>query len=173
MPSPANFASRSYVSARSAATVAARGLCRFPECGTDPGSGSAAFGDEFVHKGSPLSGARFELGTAADVSVWFIAAFEDGKATPDFLVCYEVELDTAQRLDCALVTPRSSSFGVAACDFKSGFLLPARRRAPRVLHLGEQLPGPPLRRPKVCPSCIAWPEGIRSMGMPSSSGKAR
>ena len=32
---------------------------------------------------------------AADVPAWFIAAFEDGKATPDFLVAYEVELCAA------------------------------------------------------------------------------
>ena len=30
--------------------------------------------------------------TATNVPLWFIAAFEDGKATPDFLVCWEVEL---------------------------------------------------------------------------------
>jgi hypothetical protein len=28
-------------------------------------------------------------------SPWFIAAFEDGRATPDFLVCYEVSLRAA------------------------------------------------------------------------------
>jgi hypothetical protein len=38
---------------------------------------------------------RHELATAADVLLWFIAAFEDGKATPDFLVAYEVELRAA------------------------------------------------------------------------------
>jgi hypothetical protein len=38
---------------------------------------------------------RLELATATNVPLWFIAAFEDGKATPDFLVCYEVELRAA------------------------------------------------------------------------------
>jgi hypothetical protein len=36
-----------------------------PQCGTviaDPGSGSAAFGDEFVHKGSPLKGRASNSG---------------------------------------------------------------------------------------------------------------
>ena len=42
-----------------------------------------------------LDWTRLELAAAADVPLWFIAAFEDGKATPDFLVCYEVELHAA------------------------------------------------------------------------------
>jgi hypothetical protein len=42
-----------------------------------------------------LNWTRHELSQAADVPLWFIAAFEDGKATPDFLVCWEVELRTA------------------------------------------------------------------------------
>jgi hypothetical protein len=42
-----------------------------------------------------LNWARHELATAADVPIWFIAAFEDGKATPDFLAGYEVDLSTA------------------------------------------------------------------------------
>jgi hypothetical protein len=40
-------------------------------------------------------GRAFELATATNVPLWFIAAFEDGKATPDFLVCYEFELRAA------------------------------------------------------------------------------
>ena len=36
-----------------------------------------------------------ELSTATNVPLWFIAAFEDGRSTPDFLVCYEVELRAA------------------------------------------------------------------------------
>jgi hypothetical protein len=39
-----------------------------------------------------LNWTRFELATATNVPVWFIAAFEDGKATPDFLAGYEGEL---------------------------------------------------------------------------------
>ena len=42
-----------------------------------------------------LDWTRLELAAAADVPLWFIAAFEDGKATLDFLVCYEVELRAA------------------------------------------------------------------------------
>ena len=42
-----------------------------------------------------LDWTRRDLSTATNVPVWFIAAFEDGKATPDFLVCYEVDLETA------------------------------------------------------------------------------
>jgi hypothetical protein len=42
-----------------------------------------------------LDWTRLELAAAADVPLWFIAAFEDGKATPDFLAGYEVDLRTA------------------------------------------------------------------------------
>jgi predicted transcriptional regulator len=43
-----------------------------------------------------LNWTRAELATAADVPLWFIAALEDGKATPDFLVASEeVELSAA------------------------------------------------------------------------------
>jgi ribosome-binding protein aMBF1 (putative translation factor) len=38
---------------------------------------------------------RDELRKAADVPMWFVAAFEDGKATPDFLAGYEVDLREA------------------------------------------------------------------------------
>jgi hypothetical protein len=38
---------------------------------------------------------RGELATAADVPSWFIAAFEDGKDTPDFLAGYEIDLRAA------------------------------------------------------------------------------
>jgi hypothetical protein len=38
---------------------------------------------------------RDELRKAADVPLWFVAAFEDGKATPDFLVCWEVAMAAA------------------------------------------------------------------------------
>ena len=36
-----------------------------------------------------------ELRKAADVPLWFVDAFEDGKATPDFLVCWEVAMAAA------------------------------------------------------------------------------
>jgi hypothetical protein len=42
-----------------------------------------------------LNSTRFELAAATNVPVWFIAAFEDGKATPDFLAGYEVDLRAA------------------------------------------------------------------------------
>jgi ribosome-binding protein aMBF1 (putative translation factor) len=42
-----------------------------------------------------LDWTRHELATAADVPLWFIAAFEDSKATPDFLAGYEVDLSAA------------------------------------------------------------------------------
>ena len=38
---------------------------------------------------------RQGLSRAANVPLWFIAAFEDGKATPDFLAGYEVDLRAA------------------------------------------------------------------------------
>ena len=39
-----------------------------------------------------LNWTRHDLATATGVPLWFIAAFEDGKATPDFLAGYEVNL---------------------------------------------------------------------------------
>ena len=42
-----------------------------------------------------LNWTRLELAAATNVPLWFIAAFEDGKATPDFLVAYEVDLRAA------------------------------------------------------------------------------
>ena len=39
-----------------------------------------------------LNWTRHELATATGVPLWFIAAFEDGRPTPDFLACNEVEL---------------------------------------------------------------------------------
>ena len=36
-------------------------------------------------------------GDGDERSLWFIAAFEDGKATPDFLAGYEVDLSVALR----------------------------------------------------------------------------
>jgi ribosome-binding protein aMBF1 (putative translation factor) len=42
-----------------------------------------------------LNWARHELAEAADVPLWFIVAFEDGKATPDILAAYEVDLRAA------------------------------------------------------------------------------
>ena len=38
---------------------------------------------------------RDELRKAADVPLWFVAAFEDGKETPGFLVCWEVAMEAA------------------------------------------------------------------------------
>jgi len=38
---------------------------------------------------------RMQLATATDVLLWFVAAFEDGKPTPDFLVGYEMDLQAA------------------------------------------------------------------------------
>ena len=39
--------------------------------------------------------AKTELATAADAPLWFIAAFADGKETPDFLAGYEIDLRAA------------------------------------------------------------------------------
>jgi len=39
-------------------------------------------GDQCRGARERLNWTRFELSTAADVPLWFIAAFEDGKATP-------------------------------------------------------------------------------------------
>ena len=41
-------------------------------------------GDQCREARERVDGTRLELATAADVPLWFIAAFEDGKATPDF-----------------------------------------------------------------------------------------
>src|SRR5579863_1522187 len=38
---------------------------------------------------------RDELRKAADVPLWFVAAFEDGRETPSFLVCWEVAMQAA------------------------------------------------------------------------------
>ena len=38
---------------------------------------------------------RHQPATATDVPLWFIAAFEDGKATPDFLAGQEIDLRVA------------------------------------------------------------------------------
>ena len=44
-----------------------------------------------------LNWTRDELRKAAEVPLWFIAAFEDGKETPGFLVCWEMAIATALR----------------------------------------------------------------------------
>jgi hypothetical protein len=49
-----------------------------------------------IRSGVPPAGAQpcvqaGPLATATNVPLWFIAAFEDGKATPDFLAGYEVD----------------------------------------------------------------------------------
>ena len=49
-------------------------------------------GEECREARERLNWTRHELATATDVPLWFIAAFEDGKATPDFLAGYEVDL---------------------------------------------------------------------------------
>ena len=48
----------------------------------------------------PPDWTRFELSTATNVPLWFIAAFEDGRSTPDFLVAYEVNLRAALEAAC-------------------------------------------------------------------------
>jgi predicted transcriptional regulator len=52
-------------------------------------------GEECRNARERLDWTRLDLATAADVPLWFIAAFEDGKATPDFLAGYEVDLRAA------------------------------------------------------------------------------
>jgi len=52
-------------------------------------------GEECREARERLNWTRHELATAAGVPVWFIAAFEDGKETPDFLAGYEVDLCAA------------------------------------------------------------------------------
>jgi hypothetical protein len=42
-----------------------------------------------------LNWTRHELVVAANVPLWFIAAFEDGKETPAFLAHYEVAMREA------------------------------------------------------------------------------
>ena len=52
-----------------------------------------------------------------------------------------------QRDDCDLLTPRSESFGVAACDFKVGLRFPSPVVAlPQFGHFRQHLAGPPARR---------------------------
>ncbi len=43
----------------------------------------------------PHDWTRSEPATAADLPLWFIAACEDGKETPDFLAGYEIDLRAA------------------------------------------------------------------------------
>ena len=52
-------------------------------------------GEECREARQRMNWTRHELSTAADVPLWFIAAFEDGRSTPDFLVAYEYELRAA------------------------------------------------------------------------------
>jgi predicted transcriptional regulator len=52
-------------------------------------------GEECREARERLNWTRGELAEAADVLLRFIAAFEDGKATPDFLAGYEVDLHVA------------------------------------------------------------------------------
>ena len=47
-----------------------------------------------------------ELRKAADVPLWFVAAFEDGKETPGFLVCWEVAMEAALGVAGADESPR-------------------------------------------------------------------
>ena len=47
-----------------------------------------------------------DLATAANVPLWFIAAFEDGKATPDFLAGYEVDLRAAREPEALALRAR-------------------------------------------------------------------
>jgi len=50
-------------------------------------------GEECRKARERLNWTRHELATAAtNVPLWFIPAFEDGKATPGFLAGYEVDL---------------------------------------------------------------------------------
>jgi hypothetical protein len=49
-------------------------------------------GEECREARERLSWTRLELSTATNVPLWFIAAFEDGRSTPDFLVAYEIDL---------------------------------------------------------------------------------
>jgi DNA-binding XRE family transcriptional regulator len=44
-----------------------------------------------------LNWTRHELAEATDVPLWFIAAFEDGRETPGFLVCWEIAIEAALR----------------------------------------------------------------------------
>jgi DNA-binding XRE family transcriptional regulator len=39
-----------------------------------------------------LNWMRHELAKAAEVPLWFVAAFEDGKDTPEFLAAYEADM---------------------------------------------------------------------------------
>ena len=52
-------------------------------------------GEECREARERLNWTRLELATAASVPLWFIAALEDGRSTPDFLVAYEIELRAA------------------------------------------------------------------------------
>jgi hypothetical protein len=53
-------------------------------------------GEECRDARERLKWSRLDLSKATNVvPLWFIAAFEDGKATPDFLVAYEYELRDA------------------------------------------------------------------------------
>jgi DNA-binding XRE family transcriptional regulator len=55
-----------------------------------------------------LNWTRDELRKAADVPLWFIAAFEHGRETPGFLVCWEVAMEAALSATLALTSRRRS-----------------------------------------------------------------
>jgi len=49
-------------------------------------------GEECREARERLNWTRLDLSTATNVPLWFIAAFEDGRSTPDLLVAYEIDL---------------------------------------------------------------------------------
>ena len=52
-------------------------------------------GEECREAQERLNWTRHELATATGVPLWFIAAFEDGRSTPNFLAGYEINLGAA------------------------------------------------------------------------------
>jgi DNA-binding XRE family transcriptional regulator len=72
--------------------TAPRSLPRMAACRVRLRKGRKITGEQCRAARERLDWTRFELATATDVPRWFIAAFEDGKAMPDFLAGYEVDL---------------------------------------------------------------------------------
>ena len=71
------------------------GRCLTAKNGKGPARGQKGreiTGEQCREARERLNWTRVELATATNVPLWFIAAFEDSRSTPDFLVAYEIDL---------------------------------------------------------------------------------
>jgi hypothetical protein len=81
---------------------------------------------------------RLQLATATDVPLWFIAAFEDCKATPDFLAGYEVDLRAA--LESAGVEFIAENGGGVGARLRKGAAMHRASRHPFGLGIRDKKP---------------------------------